>query len=90
MWIQHDLSQAVLNSIYNKSHYMEVDIRNVYRHDNAMLTVTPLLIHMYRTMSTIRSVIKAESSTSFKAYTSVQVTAKLSLAASKFAGGRGT
>jgi hypothetical protein len=27
---------------------MEVDIRNVYRHDNAMLTVAPLLIHMYR------------------------------------------
>jgi hypothetical protein len=27
---------------------MEEDIRNVYRHENAMLIVAPLLIHMHR------------------------------------------
>jgi hypothetical protein len=27
---------------------MEEDIKNVYRHDNAMLKVVPLLRHMYR------------------------------------------
>jgi hypothetical protein len=35
--IRYDFSQAVLNSIYNKRHYMEVDIRNVYRHGNTTL-----------------------------------------------------
>jgi hypothetical protein len=41
-----DFSQAVLNSIYDKSHYMEEDIKNVYRHDNAILKVAPLLRHI--------------------------------------------
>jgi hypothetical protein len=27
---------------------MEVDIRNIYGPDNAMLTIAPLLIHMYQ------------------------------------------
>jgi hypothetical protein len=43
-----DFSQAVLNSISNKSHYMEEDIKNVYTHDDAMLKVDPLLRHIYR------------------------------------------
>jgi hypothetical protein len=43
-----DFSRAVLNSIYDKSHYIEEDINNIYRHDNAMLKVAPLLRHMYR------------------------------------------
>jgi hypothetical protein len=43
-----DFSRAVLNSIYDKSHYMEEDIKNVYRHDHAMLKVAPLLRHIYR------------------------------------------
>jgi hypothetical protein len=41
-------SQVVLNSIFDKSHYMEEDIENVYRHDDAMLKVDPLLRHIYR------------------------------------------
>jgi hypothetical protein len=43
-----DFSQAVLNSISDKSHYMEEDIKNVYTHDNAMLKVDPVLRHIYR------------------------------------------
>jgi hypothetical protein len=43
-----DFSQAILNSISNKSHYMEEDIKNVYMHDDAMLKVDPLLRHIYR------------------------------------------
>jgi hypothetical protein len=43
-----DFSQAILNSIYDKSHYMEEDIKNVYTHENAMLKVAPLLRHIYR------------------------------------------
>jgi hypothetical protein len=43
-----DFSQAVLNSISNKSHYMEEDIKNVYTHDDAMLKVDPLLRHIYQ------------------------------------------
>jgi hypothetical protein len=43
-----DFSQTVLNSISNKSHYMEEDIKNVYTHDDAMLKVDPLLRHIYR------------------------------------------
>jgi hypothetical protein len=42
-----DFSQVVLNSIYEKSHYTEEDITNVYIHDNAMLKVDPLLRHIY-------------------------------------------
>jgi hypothetical protein len=42
-----DFSQAVLNSISDKSHYMEKDIKNVYTHDNAMLKVAPLQRHIY-------------------------------------------
>jgi hypothetical protein len=34
-----------INSIYDKSHYIEEDIKNVYTHDHAMLKVTPLLRH---------------------------------------------
>jgi hypothetical protein len=41
-------SQAILNSISDKSHYMEEDIRNVYTHDDAMLKLDPLLRHIYR------------------------------------------
>jgi hypothetical protein len=36
-----DFSQAVLNSIFDKSHYMEEDITNVYIHDDVMLKVDP-------------------------------------------------
>jgi hypothetical protein len=43
-----DFSQVILNSIYDKSHYMEEDIKNVYTHDTAMLKVDPLLRHIYR------------------------------------------
>jgi hypothetical protein len=43
-----DFIQAVLNSISDKSHYMEEDIKNVYSHDNAMLKLDPLLRHIYR------------------------------------------
>jgi uncharacterized protein (UPF0305 family) len=51
-----DFSQAVLNSIYDKNHYMEEDIKNVYSHDNAMLKLDPLLrhinwAHVYNTVS---------------------------------------
>jgi hypothetical protein len=42
-----DFSQAVLNSIYDKSHYMEEYIKNVYKHDHEMLKVAPLLRHIY-------------------------------------------
>jgi hypothetical protein len=42
-----DFSQAVLNSISDKSHYMEEDIKNVYIHDDAMLKVDPPLRHIY-------------------------------------------
>jgi hypothetical protein len=31
-----DFSRVVLNSFYDKSHYMEEDIKNVYRHDHAL------------------------------------------------------
>jgi hypothetical protein len=41
-----DFSQAVLNSIHEKSHYMKI-LNTMIRHDNAMLKVTPLLRHMY-------------------------------------------
>ena len=41
-----DFNQAVLNSISDKSHYMEEDIKNVYTHDDAMLKVDPLLRHI--------------------------------------------
>jgi hypothetical protein len=43
-----DFSQAVHNSIYNKSHYMEEYIKNVYIHDREMLKVPPLLRHIYQ------------------------------------------
>jgi hypothetical protein len=43
-----DFSQVVLNSISDKSHYMEENIKNVYTHDDAMLKVDPLLRHIYR------------------------------------------
>jgi hypothetical protein len=43
-----NFSEAVLNSIYDKSHYMEGDIKNVYTYDNAILKVAPLLRHIYR------------------------------------------
>jgi hypothetical protein len=43
-----DFNQAVLNSISDKSHYMEEDIKNVYTHDDAMLKVNRLLRHIYR------------------------------------------
>jgi hypothetical protein len=43
-----DFSHAVLNSISDKRHYMEEDIKNVYTHDDAMLKVDPLLRHIYR------------------------------------------
>jgi hypothetical protein len=82
-----DFSQAVLNSISDKSHYMEEDIKNVYIHDDAMLKVDPPLRHIYLPMSIIRSAIKAESSTSFKASLSVQVTAKSSPTTCKSAQG---
>jgi hypothetical protein len=36
-----DFNQAVLNSIFDKSHYMEEDITNVYIHDDVMLKVDP-------------------------------------------------
>jgi hypothetical protein len=39
-----DFSRSVLNSIYDKSHYMEEDIKKVYRYDNATLRVVPLLL----------------------------------------------
>jgi hypothetical protein len=42
-----DFSRAILNSISNKSHYMEEDIKNVYTHDDAMLKVDPILSHIY-------------------------------------------
>jgi hypothetical protein len=42
-----DFSQAVLNSISDKSHYTEEDIKNVYIHDDAMLKLDPLLRHIY-------------------------------------------
>jgi hypothetical protein len=41
-----DFSRAVLNSIYDNNHCMEEDIKNVYRHDNEMLKVAPLLRHI--------------------------------------------
>jgi hypothetical protein len=43
-----DFSRAVLNSIYDKSHYMVEDIKNVYIYDHEMLKVAPLLRHIYR------------------------------------------
>jgi hypothetical protein len=43
-----DFSQPVLNSISDKSHYMEEDVKNVYTHDDVMLKVDPLLRHIYR------------------------------------------
>jgi hypothetical protein len=43
-----DFSQIVLNSVSNKIHYIEEDIKNVYTHDDAMLKVDPLLRHIYR------------------------------------------
>jgi hypothetical protein len=42
-----DFNQAELNSISDKSHYMEEDIKILYTHDDAMLKVDPLLRHIY-------------------------------------------
>jgi hypothetical protein len=41
-----DFSWAVLNSIHDNTHYMEEDIKNIYRHDHAMLKVALLLRHI--------------------------------------------
>jgi hypothetical protein len=43
-----DFSQAVRNSISDKSHYMKEDIKNIYTHDDAMLKVNRLLRHIYQ------------------------------------------
>jgi tagatose-1,6-bisphosphate aldolase non-catalytic subunit AgaZ/GatZ len=43
-----DLSQTILNSIHDNSYYVEEDIKNVYRHDHAILKVAPRLRHIYR------------------------------------------
>jgi Sec7-like guanine-nucleotide exchange factor len=82
-----DFSQTVLNSILDKSHYMEEDIKNVYTHDDVMLKVDTLLRHIYLDHVTIRSAVKVESSTSFKASSLALVTAKPSPAVSKSARG---
>jgi hypothetical protein len=46
---EKDFSQAVLNSISDKSNYMDEDIKNVYIHDDAFLKVDPLLRHICNT-----------------------------------------
>jgi tagatose-1,6-bisphosphate aldolase non-catalytic subunit AgaZ/GatZ len=43
-----DLSRTILNSIHDNSYYVEEDIKNVYRHDHAILKVAPLLRHIYQ------------------------------------------